>query len=150
MKIRFSIAVLLSTFLSFNAFSAELLISEQYVRETIPGTEISSAYMTITNRSAKMVKLTTVTSSVSERIEMHEHVMTADMMKMQQVESIIINAGDNVVLQPHGYHIMVFNLQQPLKADTEISMTLHFDNQPSMKIKVPVQGLNKPEKRHQH
>ncbi|WNC71699.1 copper chaperone PCu(A)C [Thalassotalea psychrophila] len=141
MKLSFSITATLSLLLSFNLLAADISVSEQYVRESIPGTTISSAYMTLTNQSKKSVTLTSITSDISQRIEMHEHIMTAEMMKMQQVDSIVINANDKVVLQPHGYHIMVFNVQQPLQAETTITMTLHFDNKENVIIEVPVQGL---------
>ena len=151
MKYRFCLTTILSLFISFNLLAADISVEQQYVRETIPGTSISSAYMNLENHSHKPIALTAVTSGVSKRIEMHEHIMTEEMMKMRQVDSIVINANENVVLQPHGYHIMVFNLEQPLQADTEISMTLHFDNQENITIKVPVKGLKQPtKKRHYH
>ncbi|WNC69242.1 copper chaperone PCu(A)C [Thalassotalea nanhaiensis] len=151
MKFRFCTTIFLSLIISFTSLAADINISEQYVRETIPGTSISSAYMKIGNQSNQPVTLTNITSSISDRIEMHEHIMTEDMMKMQQVDSIVIKANDSVVLQPHGYHIMVFNLEQPLQADTEMTMTLHFDNKENVTIAVPVQGLKQlNKKRHQH
>ena len=151
MKFSFSITAILSLLFSFNLLSADISVSEQYVSETIPGTTISSAYMTLANKSQKPITLTSVTSTVSRRIEMHEHIMSEEMMKMQQVDSIIINANDKVVLQPHGYHIMVFNLEEPLQADTEISMTLHFDNKENVIIEVPVQGFKQQNtKRNNH
>ncbi|WOH37103.1 copper chaperone PCu(A)C [Thalassotalea fonticola] len=141
MKLNYFLTTLISFFISSSVLAADISVSEQYVRETIPGTTISSAYMSLSNQSNKPVTLTSVSSTISKRIEMHEHIMTEEMMKMQQVDSIVINANDQVVLQPHGYHLMVFNLQQPLQADTEITMTLHFDNKENVTIKVPVQGL---------
>lgn len=141
MKFNFFFTTLISFFISSSVLAADISVSQQYVRESIPGTSISSAYMSLINQSSKSVSLTSITSPVSNRIEMHEHIMTAEMMKMQQVDSIVINANDKVVLQPHGYHIMVFNLQQPLQADTEITMTLHFDNKENVTIAVPVVGL---------
>lgn len=150
MRLSFFLTSLISFFLSTSVLAADISVSEQYVRETIPGTSISSAYMSLSNQSNKSITLTSVTSSVSNRIEMHEHIMTAEMMKMQQVDSIVVNANDKVVLQPHGYHIMVFNLQQPLQADTEITMTLHFDNEENVTIKMPVQGLKQQNKKRHH
>lgn len=135
-------------FFSLNSFAQAISISDQYVRETIPGTKISSAYMTIKNDSAAPMTLTGVTSNISNRIELHEHVMTEDMMKMQQVDSIIIKANDQAVLQPHGYHIMVFDLHKPLQAESDITLTLHFNNKENITIDVPVKGIKT--KRHQH
>lgn len=148
MKTLIKFLPLFCLFFSLNSVAQSILVSEQYVRETIPGTQISSAYMTITNDSSRPVTLTKVTSDISKRIELHQHIMSEDMMKMQQVDSIRINANNKAVLQPHGYHIMVFDLQKPLQADTTIKLTLHFDNSEMLTIDVPVKGIKA--KRHHH
>ena len=148
MKIFRAMALFVSCITSFSVFAESIDVSKQYARETIPGTTISSTYMNITNNQDKDIKLTSITSKVSSRIELHEHLMNDSMMQMQQVESIIIKAKGTRVLQPHGYHVMIFNLQQPLIADSEFLMTLHFDNGVDKQIKVPVTGLNK--KSHKH
>ncbi|WP_068544251.1 copper chaperone PCu(A)C [Thalassotalea crassostreae] len=148
MNIRQTLSILSLLSITFNVFAADIEVSEQYVRETIPGTKISSAYMLITNNSDKELILTAAKSNVSSRIELHQHIMTEDMMKMQQVDSIIIKANDNVKLQPHGYHIMIFDIDKPLVADTEITMALEFENHPPIKILMPVKGIKK--KRHHH
>ena len=143
-----TMALVVSCITSFSVFAATIDVSKQYARETIPGTTISSAYMNITNNQDKDIKLISITSNVSARIELHEHLMSDEMMQMQQVESIIVRAKGTRVLQPHGYHVMIFNLQQPLSADSDFLMTLHFDNGVDKQIKVPVNGINK--KSHKH
>ncbi len=148
MKFGFISTVIFSTFLSFTAAAADIQVSGQYARETIPGTSISSAYMTIANNQSTDVTLTGISSSISERIEMHEHLMADGMMKMQQVDSILIKANDRIVLQPHGYHLMIFNLHQPLMANNEISLTLHFANGDNEEIIVPIQALTRNAKTH--
>lgn len=127
--------------LSFGVFGADIRVSEQYIRETIPGTQISSAYMTLSNQLDKEMVLIAVSSNISERIELHEHLMADGMMKMQQVDSIVIEANQQTVLQPHGYHIMIFNLHKPLKANSVVDMTLEFSNGNKQNITVPVKGI---------
>ncbi len=131
------------------ALAAPINVSDAYIRETIPGTTISSAYMTIENTTDKQRKLVGVSSNISKRIELHEHSMANGMMQMQQVESIIIKAKENVVLQPHGYHIMIFNLDTPLRAEQQVELTLLFANGDTQSITVPVKG-KKQLKHHHH
>ncbi|TRX53480.1 copper chaperone PCu(A)C [Thalassomonas sp. M1454] len=150
MKNNFILTFLLSVLFSSSVLASEISISEQYVRETIPGTTISSAYMLIKNTGDKDVALKSITSPVSARIELHEHLMADGMMQMQQVESIIVKANDKTVLQPHGYHVMIFNLDEPLMAGSSIDMALKFDNGKTVNIKVPVQGLKKKTHSHSH
>lgn len=146
--------IILTAFLSLlfchSVIASEISITDQYVRETIPGTTISSAYMSIKNDMSKDITLVNITSSVSQRIELHEHIMSDGMMQMQQVESIIVKAKDKTVLQPHGYHVMIFNLDEPLVAGGTVDMILNFDNGKAVTIQLPVQGLKKKTHSHSH
>ncbi|WDD98326.1 copper chaperone PCu(A)C [Thalassomonas actiniarum] len=128
--------------LSFTA-SAAIAVDGGYVRETIPGTAISSAYMTITNSSDKAFTLTGASSTRSPRIEIHEHTMSDGMMRMRQKASITIKGKESVTLQPSGLHLMVFDLPGPLKHGENVPVTLHFAGGQDVNIELPVQGLKK-------
>lgn len=131
-----------------NDQSAKVLIESSFARESIPGTPISSAYMAIKNTSTKDLRLISATSSVSDRIEIHQHTMTDGLMRMRQVKYVDIPAKDIVLFQPSGLHLMIFDLKQPLKAKEKISITLHFDNQSSIDVNYIIKGLK--QKKHHH
>ncbi len=117
-------------------------ISQAYARETIPGTQISSAYMTIKNNSEQSRQLIAISSNISPRIEMHQHLITNDgMMKMRKITTIVIPAQQQVQLQPSGLHLMLFDLKKPLISSQIVNMTLHFDNKSTMIVQVPVVSL---------
>lgn len=118
-------------------------VTEGFVRETIPGTTLSSAYMTLTNTSDKALKLVGASSDFSPRIEIHEHSMANGMMSMRQIDSIIIDANASVVLQPSGLHLMIFELPSPLKANQMVNITLHFADAPNMDVSLPVKGIKR-------
>lgn len=133
--------------------SENIEVSQGYVRATIPGTKISSAYMTIANHSSENVKLVAVKSDISDRVEIHEHVMTGDMMKMRQVESLLVKSHQSTVLQPSGYHLMIFDLVKPLKPEQKVKLTLIFDNKNKVELELPVQSIKKhkhKQKAHEH
>jgi len=142
--------LLLSCFFLSSSFSyaQEVNVSDAYIRETLPGNTISSAYMRISNNNAQAIKLVTITSKVSPRIEIHQHQMLDGMMKMRQLNKLVIPAHENVLLQPYGLHLMIFDLQQPLKDGQKVSLTLHFANYRDININVPVISIKK--KRAQH
>jgi|TARA_B110001469_G_C9459988_1_gene231867 copper(I)-binding protein len=125
-----------------------LTVTEGFIRESIPGTTISSAYMTLTNTSEKSVTLVGVSSKVSARIEMHEHSMSNGMMSMRQLESILINRMETVILQPSGLHLMIFDIKEPLKQGDLITLTLHFSSHANVEVQLPVQGIKR--KKHHH
>ncbi len=50
------------------------------------------------------------------------------MMSMTPVSSIELPAGEQVNLEPGGYHIMMFELAKPIKDGESIPVTLSFEN----------------------
>lgn len=59
-------------------------------------------------------------------------------MTMQPIDSLELPAGDTVVLEPGGYHIMLIDLVAPLETGQEIEVTLTFENAGERTITVPV------------
>ncbi|WP_286234655.1 copper chaperone PCu(A)C [Thalassotalea sediminis] len=126
-------------------------VENGYIRATIPGTNISSAYMVITNHSMNVKELIGATSNISPRIEIHEHQMSEGMMKMRQRESIVINMHDAVTLQPSGLHLMIFELNKPLKVGDNVELTLQFKDGEQLPISLPVESIKRKKKaKHAH
>ena len=63
------------------------------------------------------------------------------MMKMRQVESIIIDANSSTSLQPGGYHVMFLGLKNDLTEGQTVDITLYFDNGEQIKVSTPVQKI---------
>jgi copper(I)-binding protein len=119
-----------------------MTVTNGYVRASIPGTTISSAYMTLANNSENKVTLVGVSSKISPRIELHQHSMQGGMMRMRQLPIIEIDANSEIILQPHGLHLMIFDLTQVLAPKTIVDITLHFSNDKQLTIQLPVRQLN--------
>jgi copper(I)-binding protein len=126
---------------SNNSNDNTLLITQAYIRATIPGTSISSSYMEIENRSDKAISLLNVTSDILPRIEMHQHTMVNGMMRMGKLESIQIESNARVQLQPSGLHLMILDLETPLKPEQLVEFKLHFSDNVTVSVQVPVYGL---------
>lgn len=118
-----------------------LVIEQGYIRETIPGTTISAAYLTLINTSNKDIMLTGITSNISKRIELHNHEITNGVMQMRQINHIVIPANKQVTLQPSGLHIMIFDLQKGLKANDKVNLNLQFSRAKSKQIELPVRSI---------
>lgn len=124
-------------------------VTKGYVRETLPGTKVSSAYFTVTNPSERELILVAAHSEASARIEIHEHLLADGMAKMRQREQVIIPAHQSVEFKPGGYHLMLFELAQPLKADTTVALTLMFRQGLAQQVELPVMSL-KHSTHHHH
>ena len=145
-----ALAVFSLFFSTFAAFASSITVTDGYVREVIPGNSVTSAYMTIHNDSAAAVKLVSAKSAAIPVIEIHEHTMADGMMKMGQVDFIEIAAGSQVVLQPMGLHLMMFDLSKPLKAGEQLALTLVFDNNQTLNVTLPVQSIKQAKHNHHH
>lgn len=145
--------LLITLFTTFSLCAENIVtVSNAHIRETIPGTTISSAYLTLHNPYAKALTLSKVTSKVSDRIEIHDHILEEGMMKMRQRDAIVIPANSTVTLQPGGLHLMVFNLTKPLTVDHNVLFTLHFLEGQILEVTVPVTSLKqvKPNSHKHH
>jgi periplasmic copper chaperone A len=135
--------LLFSVSVVFNAQAqvAAVSVTDSYVRETIPGVSITSAYMVIQNNSSAPIRLQGASSEISGRIEIHQHLMANGMMQMRQVDGITIDPYQQVELQPHGFHLMVFDVKQPLADGEQVNLTLQFAHHQALQIKMPVRSI---------
>lgn len=60
-------------------------------------------------------------------------------MTMRPVEGIDLPAGQQVQLEPGGYHVMLLDLAAPLAAGSTYQLTLQFEHGGTVKVDVPVQ-----------
>jgi len=97
-------------------------VSNAWARSTVAAQKTGGIYLDI--RSATPAKLVGVASPVAARVELHNMKMEGSVMKMSAVESIDLAAGQTVKLAPGGYHVMLIDLKQPLKAGDSVPVTL--------------------------
>lgn len=90
-------------------------------------------------RSSQADEMTGVSSDSAEAVEMHESTMSGDVMQMHQLETVQLDAGEQVTFEPGGLHIMLIGLKQDLRAGEEIEITLHFKQHQDISVTVPIQ-----------
>ena len=105
----------------------EISITDNWVRATAEGQDVGAAYMTIT--SASDTSLIKVESSASDSVEIHSMSMENGIMKMRMLEQLDLKAKTPNKLAPGGFHLMLFDLKNPLKAGETVSFSLHFKNE---------------------
>jgi periplasmic copper chaperone A len=105
--------------------SAQIRVEQAWVRATVAGQQSTGAFMKIT--SAQPVKLVAVTTPVAATNEIHEMKMDGNVMKMRaHPDGIDIPAGKTVELKSGGYHLMMMELDQPIKAGGTVPLRLQF------------------------
>ena len=107
--------------------------------------ENGAVYFVIHNHSSKADELIAVSSDIAAAAEMHESKMSGDVMQMNQLESVPLEAFAEIEFAPGGLHIMLVDLKQDIKAGDEINVILHFKNSHDINIRVPVRETARPE-----
>src|SRR5690554_6504583 len=101
-------AVLLAGLSAIPALSvADVMAHDPWLRESVPGAANGAGFMVLHNPGNTPVSLVGARTDAAQRAEIHEHVMVGEMMRMQQIEELVVPAGGQVVLQPGGYHLML-------------------------------------------
>lgn len=89
---------------------------------------MSAVYGTITNNSAEDVVLVGGATEVAGVVEVHEMAMIDGEMKMQEIDGgLVIPAGQSVVLEPGGNHLMLMMLKDDVLAGEMIEVVFDFD-----------------------
>ena len=116
---------------------AQIKIENAWVRATVPQQQATGAFMKIT--SSEPVKLMVVTTKVAKTNEIHEMEMAGDVMKMRaHLNGLDIPANKPVELKSGGYHLMMMELEQTIKAGDTVPLQLEFMNAKGQKQMVTV------------
>ncbi|WP_169754927.1 copper chaperone PCu(A)C [Campylobacter curvus] len=131
---KFVLAAIFAAFGGMSLFAGDISIDNIRARDTKPGTNNSAIFMNIKNSSNADIKLVGVKSSVCKSTEMHTHKMADGMMAMVQVKDIDVPKNGEVMLAPEGLHVMLIDLNKPLKDGDKVDLELKFSNGETMKF----------------
>jgi hypothetical protein len=113
-----------------------------------PSTDVGAVYFEVHNGAEEEDRLVGASSPAAGRAEIHEMVEQDGEMVMQPVPSVAIGPDETAVFEPGGYHIMLFDLTEPLEVDSTITVTLRFENAGEIEIEalvkpyVPDEGMD--------
>jgi copper(I)-binding protein len=108
-----------------NAKAQPVEVKEAWIRGTVAGQKASGAFMSLTSRSP--ARLVAAASPVAGVVEIHNMKMEGNVMKMFAVDGIDLPANRTVKLAPGGYHVMLMDLKQTLKAGDRVPLKLTFE-----------------------
>ena len=111
-------------------------ISSIYVQPPFPGRDVAAGFFSLTN-NGEDDRLVSVSSSISENVEIHNHIEEDGVMKMRRIDGVDLPSGETVNFRPGSYHIMMFGANIPEGAE-EVSVTLNYENAEPVTMMVPV------------
>jgi copper(I)-binding protein len=126
------------------AAAAQTTVTDAWVRGTVPQQKASGLFATIT--SAQGGRLVAGSSPVAGVVEIHEMAMEGTTMRMRELAGgLPLPAGQAVELKPGGYHVMLMDLKQQLKAGETVPVTLVVEGvdgkRQSIEVQAPVRPL---------
>ncbi len=118
--------------------AGDMVIGDPWARATPPVAPVGAGYLALHNTGGDDERLLSAGAEVAESVELHTHIMEDNVMRMREVESIEIPAGDRVLLEPGGLHIMFIGLKAPLVAGETFPLTLIFEKAGETTVTVAV------------
>lgn len=118
-------AVLLATLSALAvqiSWANPVTVSKAWVRPTLPGQTVAGAYLDITSKHP--ARLLAARSPLSPDVQIHWMKMEGDVMRMREVASIDLPQGKTVSLKPGGYHLMLMQLNKPIREGDTVPLTL--------------------------
>ena len=117
---------------------SQVTVTDAWVRGTVPSQTVTGAFMNL--HSAKDAAVVSVESPAAGTVEIHEMRMENDVARMRHINRLPLSAGQTVELRPGGYHLMLIDLKQALKAGDSVPLTLKIEQRDGSVQKIAVEA----------
>jgi len=119
------------------AQTEQIEVTNAYVRGLPPGVENTAAYMTLHNTGSEDLVLTGGEADFAKSVSIHASENNNGMMSMVHKMNLTIPAGEQVILESGGLHLMLSGLKRSL-GNEEVSLTLKFQEGMTLTLRLPV------------
>ena len=127
--------------------AAQTTVKNAWVRGTVAQQKATGLFAQITSTAGG--RIVGASSPVAGVVEIHEMAMEGSVMRMRAVTALELPAGKAVELKPGGYHVMLLDLKQQLKAGDTVAVTLVVEGKDgkreNVEVKAPVKALGAAE-----
>jgi periplasmic copper chaperone A len=129
----------------------DITVTHPWTRPTPPGAAIGVGYMAISNNGNTEVTFTGGKTPKAKDVSIHQSSTKNDMMTMKPVpDGLPIPAGETVLLEPSGYHLMLEGLTGAIARGENIPMTLTFEGAGPVDIELHTMDMQPAEDQHHH
>ncbi len=142
------ITVILLAATSLAGADSGLQVSEPWVREAPPTSRVLAAYLTLVNTGDNTVTVTAISSPDFKNAEIHRTVIEAGVARMLPVKQLEVPAGGQLMLEPGGHHLMLFDPLRTLTAGETVTLIIHMNNGKQLSATAPV--IRKTGEDHSH
>ena len=118
--------------------SADLQISNAWIKNLPAAMKIRAGYMSIHNPTDNTVTLVSVSSERFAKVEFHESIAEEGIMRMEMLHHLTIAPGATVELAPGGKHLMMMKPSEATKPGETIKIKLKLDDGSEQELKMQV------------
>jgi copper(I)-binding protein len=101
-----------------------LQVSEAWIREAPPGAPAMAGYARLHNGGSQSLTLDGGSSPAFARVELHRSTTEGGMARMLPRQTLSLKPGEDAVLAPQGYHLMLWTPRAPLAAGDTAEISL--------------------------
>lgn len=120
--------------------AGDLHIGHPWARATAEGMPTGAAFLSIRNDGDTADRLLGASTDRAETVEIHRGVMEDGIARMRPVEAVELPAGEEVILAPGGYHLMLMGLDGALVEGTRFPLTLEFERAGEVVVEIAVEA----------
>ena len=118
--------------------AAAIEVTGAWARTRPAGASTGAVYMTLRAGDDDTLVGASVDPAIAAGAMAHETESSEGQIAMAHSAGIPLADGDDIALEPGGYHVMLEDLAAPLEAGTSFEMTLAFEHAPDLSITVDV------------
>ncbi|MAN47717.1 MAG: hypothetical protein CMF04_16190 [Hyphomonas sp.] len=116
-------------------------VEQPWARASIGASRPAVAYLTLINEGEDPVRIVGFEAPVAGQAEPHRTVAENGMMRMQPAGTLDVPAGERIVLEPGGLHLMLMDLAEPLEEGESFPLTVRFEDGAHVTVTIPVLGV---------
>lgn len=120
------------------ARAEQLSISDAWVREAPPTSQVLAAYLHIDNPGAKDVAIVGASSPQFATVELHRTEIVDGIARMVAQPRLVIPATGRVSLEPGGLHLMLIQSLKPLQRGDQVEIEFQLDSGATLKHQAEV------------
>ncbi len=121
--------ILVWTVLLLSACSGgnDVVITDPWVRAMPPGSQMTAAYFSFTNRTGQDQTIVAASSEAFGLVEIHRTINVDGISRMQQEDAIVVGPGETIHFEPHGRHLMLMRPRDTVEPGQVIAFDLQLD-----------------------
>lgn len=115
-------------------------VLDAWAAETPNAATVAGVYLSLGNTGDAPDRLISASSPRAARTDLHEMRMEGDLMAMRAIPSAELAPHSVTLLAPGGFHLMLTDIDGPLRAGQSIPLTLRFERAGEITLEAPVRA----------